>query len=307
MAEKTGITWTDHTFNPWWGCVKVSPGCDNCYAESDAHRYGHDVWGKDAERRFFGEKHWNEPKKWNQKAAKDGVRRRVFCASMADVFEDNDSLWAERTKLFRLIDETPNLDWLLLTKRPASIGRMMLKTPWDNCPECKTYSDLSDECQRESLFHLDERIDEWRCNTCGALAAYNRQNVWLGTTVESDDYRWRIDKLIEKSAIVHFLSIEPQIGPVDLEEFLTYPGVNPRHRIDWVIIGGESGHHAREYRLEWARDIIRTCRRFGVAVFNKQLGTVAAKNMHLIQRKGADPNEWPEDLRVQEFPVGAAS
>jgi protein gp37 len=266
MAEKTGITWTDHTFNPWWGCVKVSPGCDNCYAESDAHRYGHDVWGKDAERRFFGEKHWNEPYRWHDKAVRGGhgFRRRVFCASMADVFEVNEMLDSERARLWELIANTPRLDWLLLTKRPSAIKRYL--------------------------------PDRW---------GLGWPNVWLGTTVESSDYRWRIAELLESPAVVHFLSIEPQIGPVDLEGYLTKePSL---HRIDWVIIGGESGHHAREYRLEWARDIIRTCRRFGVAVFNKQLGTVAAKNLHLIQRKGADPNEWPEDLQVQEFPVGAAS
>jgi protein gp37 len=196
MAEKTGITWTDHTFNPWWGCVKVSPGCDNCYAEADAHRYGHDVWGKDAERRFFGEKHWNEPLKWNKKATQEQRRHKVFCASMADVFEVNPILKSEREKLWNLISETDMLDWLLLTKR-ANVGQIISMLPgyWGEGPK---------QC-------------------------------WLGTTVESDDYRWRIGEILAIPAEVHFLSVEPQIGPVDLEGYLTKE--RNRHRIDWVIIG----------------------------------------------------------------------
>lgn len=90
MSDDTAIEWTDHTFNPWWGCVNVSPGCDHCYAEMFAKRVGQDVWGKTAGRRFFGDKHWNEPKRWTG---------RVFCASMADVFEPNPVLVAERERL----------------------------------------------------------------------------------------------------------------------------------------------------------------------------------------------------------------
>jgi protein gp37 len=262
MAEKTGITWTDHTFNPWWGCVEVSPGCDHCYARTDAHRYGHEVWGRDAGRRFFGEKHWNEPRKWNRKAEEEGVRRKVFCASMADVGEVNPLLDGERLKLWQLIRETPALDWLLLTKRPSQL-----------------------------IGYLPE---DWGAGW---------PNVWLGTTVESNDYRWRIPKILEAPATVHFLSVEPQIGPVELEGYLH--GARERHEVDWVIIGGESGTGARPYQLQWARDIIAVCSAYGVAVFNKQLGSVAAKELHLIQRKGADPNEWPADLRVQDFPVAA--
>lgn len=118
MGQQTGISWTDHTFNPWWGCVKVSPACDHCYAERDAKRYGHPVWGKDAPRRFFSDKHWLQPVQWNRSAANDGVRRRVFCASMADVFEEyggEDVLGAQRARLWALIGATPHLDWQLLT------------------------------------------------------------------------------------------------------------------------------------------------------------------------------------------------
>lgn len=132
MAKNSHIEWTNHTFNPWWGCHKVSPACDNCYAELWAKRVGQALWGTRAPRRFFGESHWREPLKWNQEAYAAGTRARVFCASMADVFERRAALNQERARLWNLIDQTPNLDWLLLTKRPQHILSM---TPWgDNWP-----------------------------------------------------------------------------------------------------------------------------------------------------------------------------
>jgi protein gp37 len=115
MGETTGISWTDHTFNPWWGCMKVSPGCTNCYAEAFAKRTGNDVWGPTAEYRTFGAKHWNEPLKW---------KGRVFCASMADVFDERGPQ-SERDKLFDLILRTPQLTWQLLTKRPENWRKML--------------------------------------------------------------------------------------------------------------------------------------------------------------------------------------
>jgi len=129
MAKNSSIEWTHHTFNPWWGCAKVSPACKHCYAEAWAKRVGQDVWGGSAPRRFFGESHWAEPLRWNQEAESNGARHRVFCASMADVFEPRADLNAQREKLWILIQATPSLDWLLLTKRPGSVGRL---APWGN-------------------------------------------------------------------------------------------------------------------------------------------------------------------------------
>ena len=125
MGKDTGISWTDHTFNPWWGCTKVSPGCDHCYAEIVDSRYSESShWGKGSPRRTFGEKHWNEPLKWNAQAIADGTRPRVFCASMGDV-NDDEAPEGERERLHRLINATPSLFWLLLTKRPSRFLRYL--------------------------------------------------------------------------------------------------------------------------------------------------------------------------------------
>lgn len=113
---KTSIAWTDFTFNPWWGCTRVSPGCVNCYAETFDKRVGGDHWGPGKVRRTFGEKHWNEPLRWNKKAREAGVKRKVFCASMADVF-DAEAPEGQRERLWELIRKTDCLIWQLLTKR----------------------------------------------------------------------------------------------------------------------------------------------------------------------------------------------
>ncbi len=129
----TTISWAIHTFNPWWGCVKVSPACANCYAASLSKRVGHKVWGKKAKRRLLTENNWKDPVRWNKEAEARGQRARVFCASMADVFEDHPDVIEERRRLWKLIEATPWLDWLLLTKRPENIMTMV---PWgDEFPD----------------------------------------------------------------------------------------------------------------------------------------------------------------------------
>src|ERR1700753_1034505 len=118
MAEITGISWTNHTFNAIWGCEKVSPACKNCYAETLAIRF--DVWGATKPRRVFGDKHWNMPINWEKKAAKEG-QRLVFCSSMGDLFEDHPTVIGELKRLWPVIRATPHLTWQLLTKRPERI------------------------------------------------------------------------------------------------------------------------------------------------------------------------------------------
>lgn len=236
MGETTAIKWTDHTFNPWWGCTRVSPGCNHCYAETFAKRTGNAVWGKDAPRRFFGDKHWAEPLKWDRAAAKAGRPALVFCASMADVFEDRPDLHDERARLFDLIDRTPHLIWQLLTKRPDNVLRLV---PF-----------------------------RWH--------SHWPSNVWPGTTVEDQQRAdERVQTLAELPAPVRFLSCEPLLGPVDLRMWLWLPPFEDDERergIDWVIVGGESGPGHRNLDLNHARSLRDQCADAGVPFFFKQVG-----------------------------------
>lgn len=275
MGKETAIAWTHHTFNPWWGCEKVSPGCTNCYAEAWDKRTGGNHWR--GERRFFGAKHWREPLKWNRDAKDLGVRRRVFCASMADVFElrPGDDAQAEaRMRLWQTIENTPHLDWLLLTKRPEAI-RSLLPAAWQQVP---------------------------------------RDNVWLGTSVEDQERAdERIPKLVSAPAYVHFLSVEPLLDFVSLLQYFSSPSHRwtPRaltNGLDWVIVGGESGTRARSCDIAWIRSIVAQCKASSVPCFVKQMGArpFETRNVcpiRLRDAKGADPSEWPADLRVQEFPT----
>src|ERR1700733_10436637 len=124
MGEKTGISWTDSTFNPWIGCTKVSDGCDHCYAETLNHRWGSDNWGKGKPRRVTSDSNWREPIRWNKVAGSEGVKHKVFCASLADVMDD-EAPAGVRERLWELIDNTPHLIWQLLTKRPHRYSRYL--------------------------------------------------------------------------------------------------------------------------------------------------------------------------------------
>jgi protein gp37 len=132
MGKETHIAWTDHTFNPWIGCTKVSPGCDHCYAETLNHRWGNSNWGKGQPRRVTSDANWKQPLAWNREAEAAGRKSTVFCASMADVMDDEAPEGA-RDRLWELIDKTPNLIWQLLTKRPHRYQRYLPeKFKYDN-------------------------------------------------------------------------------------------------------------------------------------------------------------------------------
>lgn len=294
MGEISKIQWTDATFNPWRGCMKVSEGCKNCYAETFVtKRQGLPVWGQDAPRKVAAESTWREPVKWNKQAEKEGVRRRVFCASLADVFEEYmgpnaAEIALARLRLFRLIESTPHLIWLLLTKRPENV----------------------------LPFVPDSWAEAWP------------QNAWSGFTAENQarfDERWAHAKKIPAPVI--FTSIEPQLGPVVLPaDYLA------RGQRVWPFTGGESGPSARPFDLVWARSLVAQCRAAGVPVFVKQMGSKPwssdkAKDYHgrrawmwaasdsmeqklllkFEDKKGGDWSEWPEDLRVREVPSGSPS
>lgn len=224
MGANSKIEWCDHTFNPWVGCTKVSPGCKHCYAETMmAKRWGKVEWGPQGQRVRTSEANWRKPLAWDKAAAEAGRRARVFCGSLCDVFEMKDDQKADlyhwRMDLLDLVWKTPNLDWLLLTKRP-------------------------------------QFAPGW--------AAFER-NVWLGTSVENQAAAdERVPALLRPRPAVAFLSVEPLLGPVDLSPWL--------ERIDWVIVGGESGHGARPMHPDWVRALRDQCVAAGVPFFFKQWG-----------------------------------
>lgn len=188
MGRDSRIEWTDHTFNPWWGCTKVSSACDNCYAEVWARRLGFDIWSHGKPRRFLSENYWQQPKKWNQAALESNRRARVFCASMADVFEWGKALSTWRAKLWQVIEETPNLDWLLLTKRPHLVRRL---APWGDHWPRNVWLGTTAEDQRtleKRLPHLLVNPSRIRFLSCEPLL----EAMDLRPKLASDSVQWVI-------------------------------------------------------------------------------------------------------------------
>lgn len=258
MGENSAIEWTDHTFNPWVGCTKVSEGCKNCYAETLMDdRFGRVKWGPAGTRQRTSASNWAKPKAWNRKAQKEGRRYRVFCASLADVFEDRAELAPWRYDLFKLIEETPRLDWLLLTKRPENVNGMI--------EEGTGFSD--------AWMWLSTNV-----------------NVWIGTSVENQDAaNKRIPELVGVPAAHRFLSMEPLLGSVDLTSIYLENGARwdalasdgyptSAMAIEWVIVGGESGANARPMHPYWARSIRDQCVKYSVPFHFKQWGEWALKS-----------------------------
>lgn len=263
MGKQTSISWCDSTFNPWIGCTKVSPGCAHCYAERESKRWGKNLWGPRADRQITSDPYWRQPLKWDEGAAASGKPWRVFCGSFCDVFEDHYQIIGSgaRTRLFKLIEDTPHLTWLLLTKRPENIAGAIPKRWAMGLPE----------------------------------------NVWIGVSAEDQQrYMERVQILVRIPARVRFISAEPLLGPINLglpgtANAALGIGYQPYYRLlHWVIVGGESGPGHRAMNIEWARDLLRQCREAEVSFFFKQIGG--------WPHKRHDPSQWPEDLRVQEFP-----
>ncbi len=230
MGENSKISWCDHTINFWQGCHKISEGCTHCYMFRDKKRYGQDanivVRSKDAT--------FNKPLKWKDPA-------KVFVCSWSDFFIEEADDW--RQDAYDIMQKTPHLTYLLLTKRPENIKHRR------------------------------------------SFGRYIPKNLWLGVTVESSKYKPRIDILRRYQGSVNFLSIEPLIGDVGLLDLTN---------IHWVIVGAESGPDRRPCKIEWVRSIVDQCKAAGVPGFVKQL--------HIDGKVSTNPEEWPEDLRIQEFP-----
>ena len=352
--EGSKIQWTTHTFNPWLGCSKVHEGCTHCYAEADmATRRKRVKWGPQGTRSRTSDAYWREPLKWNRAAEGATERPRVFCASLADVSEDwqgpivdaqNRQLFRRymgpaatgpkelvdgqpnapltmndlRRDLFALIDATPNLDWLLLTKRPENVRRMWPAIhPWQG------------------------KLDKAAAVTEANASYWYRENCWLGTSISlqkhADEQLPALLKCRDLCPVL-FVSVEPLLGPIEFSDVskrsdaIQQLGKPSLHGIDWLVCGGESGGNSRPFNLAWARSLRDQCAAAGVAFFLKQLGAVVhasdaidpldqfpnpdktvrrfgqgpdhdTMTIGLMNRKGGDMAEWPEDLRVRQFPT----
>lgn len=301
MAETTNIAWTRSTFNCWIGCTKVGPGCDHCYAEVQDSRKrwgGAAHWGAGVPRYRTSVSNWAKPLAWNKAAPDSEFAGRkgfwpVFCASLGDVFDNEvPRLW--RYDLWRLIEKTPNLSWLIVTKRVGNVIGM-IPVGWE-----KQFPD----------------------------------NVRLLITVCNQEEADRdIPKLLALPC-KNGISYEPALGPVDWWPWMPETWMPEGRGLEWIIVGGESnqpGHPARPFNVQWARSTIEQCKAAGVPVFVKQLGSLVRgpvisnrltdpmtesfrigydKNNNRVpfgpifkDRAGADPAEWPRDLRVREWPV----
>lgn len=283
MAENTKIEWATHTTNLWWGCTEVHEGCDNCYARVLSNRWGKDLWGPDKPR--METKSWlNDLAKYQKKAAAAGEMHLVFIGSMMDIFEkpmpvvswlgdpSTDPHYSTekiRSRLFYNITygHYPNLLFLFLTKRPSNINKYIPALWKEKCPS----------------------------------------NVMFGTSVVNQETADKLIPQLLEAPGKKFLSMEPLLGPVDIRNkaLKNAYSVPTRHDengkgiewtdpgdlfigVDWVIVGGESGHGRRPFNSDWARDLRRQCKEAGVPFFMKQVDKVIPV---------------PDDLLIREFPV----
>jgi len=316
----TNIEWTDETWNPVRGCSRVSPGCMNCYAERQAIRQsgplgayeglvhianGHPAWTGKVD---FATNHLEDPLHWR-------APRRVFVNSMSDLFHENVAEeWID--EIFAVMAACPQHTFQILTKRPERMLDYFLK--YAHLDVRGAF--IGQHIGKRHLALTGEPVAEW--------PGLPLPNVWLGVSVENQKYAdERIPLLLETPAAVRFISAEPLLDEIVLshvlnpsrEGYYAVAGTAPLYinalrgysdngdwrKLDWVIVGGESGPVSRPFRTEWAASLVEQCRDAGVACFVKQLGA------HIIQdgerhrkrdKKGGDWHEWPHELRVREFP-----
>jgi protein gp37 len=295
MSDHSKIQWTDATWNPVRGCTKISTGCKHCYAETFAERFrgvpGH-PYERGFDPRLVPEK-LGEPLKWRKP-------RRVFVNSMSDLFhKDVPDLYVEA--VFGIMALCPHHTFQVLTKRADRLSSLVPTMTADGC--------LAATCHvAKPGVDAGLLVRRWDGRVTWPLP-----NVWLGVSVEDEEHAdRRIPELLKVPAAVRFLSVEPMLGSIGLRpEWLGGLG--------WVIVGGESGHGARTFRLEWARSIVEQCRAAAVPCFVKQLGArpavemvrpgcsvrVAVEPLDLRDSHGGDWDEWPDDLKVREYPAGA--
>jgi len=284
---KTSIEWTQNpdgtpgrTWNPVTGCTKVSPGCDHCYAEGIARRFA----GSKAFPRGFDvtlhPERLDAPLRWRKPSV-------VFVNSMSDLFHADvpDEFIA---RVWAVMAATPQHTYQVLTKRHGRMRSLLASTEFD----------LAVATAWEQLGSV-----------AGSLLAdhsppYPLPNVWLGVSAEDQQRAdLRIPALLQTPAAVRFVSAEPLLGPIDLDQYLHHQWGErwPREELHWVIVGGESGPGARLMDPAWGRSLVEQCQAADVAVFVKQLGSAHGP------AKGSDMTTWPEDLRVREYPKETAA
>lgn len=301
MGEDTAIEWASHTFNPWRGCVRVSPGCENCYAERGSKRNPKvlGVWGVNGTRVVASEAMWRQPLKWNAAAEAAGKRALVFCASLADVGEDRPDLVAPRARLCELIKQTPWLFWLLLTKRIKNMARLF---PSELLEHCGVGTTTEDQPRAEKRIGI-------LLQTPAAVRFISAEPL-LGDVDLNGLPDPHSDPSWDASAL-HGLR-ECAFGATVSRQSI--------NKLDWVIAGGESGPGARPCCLSWLRNLAHDCELAGVPFFLKQLGArpyettdddgadgecrwPIGQELELSDPKGGDPDEWPANVpRTRQFP-----
>lgn len=315
MGKESKIEWCTSSWNPWHGCHKVSAGCKYCYMFRDKARYGQDpnVVVRAGDKTFYAPLKWAEPKK-------------IFTCSWSDFFIEESDAW--RDEAFAIMALTPQHTYQVLTKRPDRMWKYL--RPGRQNEVVKAACNILRTRKGEFAYTkwLSEYDGEWP-----------PKNVWLGVSVEDQKTAdERIPHLLNTPAAVRFLSVEPLLGPVDLRNVKPSSSqwldavtglrggdhsLADCNSINWVIIGGESGPDARPFDVAWARSIIRQCKDAGVPVFTKQLGAkpydsdlrIATPRSVIVpidsdwtftdklaDRKDGDWSEWPEDVRIREFP-----
>lgn len=278
MVENSKIEWTDHTFNPWIGCQEVSAACDHCYARvQNEFRHWVNGWGPHGERKRTSKSNWTKPLAWNKTAARLGRRYRVFCASLADVF-DNKVPKEWRDDLWEMIRATPHLDWLLLTKRPENIAGMLPEDWGKGYPNVWLGCTVENAAERRRLPHL--------LNIDAAIHFISAEPLLSMLDLSKIPYPNKFYGGGKCSSCKGDVSLNAYTGDTHCESGCDGPTIAA---LDWIIVGGESGAASkrRTFPLPYARNIRDACEAYGVAFFGKQLNKV-------------DP--LPADLMIRQFP-----
>lgn len=331
MGDKSRIEWTEATWNPTVGCSKASigkapsPGCDHCYAIRQAHRIQSmgttDAYDGTTRVKGNGEVDWTGVVKCLPERLEQPLRwkrpRRIFVNSMSDLFHPSVP-FEFVDKVFAVMALTPHHTYQVLTKRPERMAEYL----GSHDTALRIFEAGSAYMTEHLVPVTQDRFEVQRDLRTGKR--WPLPNVWLGTSVENQEAaNERIPHLLRCPAAVRFLSCEPLLGPVDLRPFL-WPGDRYQQigefneyedtgsPIGWVIVGGESGPGARQFNVRWARSLLYQCENAEVAFFLKQLGSLPYMphpfepddyRLKLVDRKGGDWSEWPEDLRVREIPL----